>query len=72
MPKEYKEYIFQQINGIWRVVNVSDSTKTLAEFCEELNILIDENAQFVRIVRNNERIYFRAYGGKITINIHYV
>lgn len=73
MPNYTNKTIFREICGIWRRVDSQEpKPQTLAEYLKELQIIIDENAQFVRIRRyagkEKEYIEYRAYGGKVTIN----
>lgn len=66
---------FRQVGGTWlRVDSREPKPPTLAEILETLNIVIDDDTQFCRIIRyyNNIKrtITYRANGGTITINIH--
>lgn len=71
MPKR-EEHIFKCIEGIWRSITAGDSAIILCDFLDTYSVTIDEHAQFVRIIRDNLHFEFRAYGGRIRINITYV
>lgn len=73
--KQHKEIVFRLIEGIWQ--DVAGDSGTLADTFERLGIIIDDNAQFCRIVRYYEKyteyIEYRAYNqAKVTVNIHIV
>lgn len=75
MPNKYKEIIFQEVSGIWRRVDSREpNPQTLADYLKELEIIIDENTQFARIIQYNENIKrtieYRAHGNKVRINIY--
>ena len=75
IPKDEK-MTFQEVGGQWLRVDSRDpAPPTLAEVFNELQIIIDDNTQFCRIIRYYEKyketITYRAYGGRITINIQY-
>lgn len=66
---------FRQVGGIWqRVDSQSQKPPILADTLKKLEIVIDDNCQFCRIIRYydniKETIIYRAYGGKITIQRH--
>lgn len=72
MPNK-EEHIFKCIGGKWLGISAGDSGLILSDYLDTLGILIDECTQFARIIYNEyTRIYYRVYGGKITITIHYV
>ena len=70
MKKPIKQYQFRVIEGTWRDV-IGDSREILANVLNELNIIIDDKCEFCRIkdYENERYIYYRVYGGKITIDI---
>lgn len=60
--------LFRKVGGVWqRVDSQSQKPLTLAEFIKQLGIIIDDDCQFCRIIRNNKTITYRAYGGTIEI-----
>lgn len=66
--------IFQEIGGQFIAVDsVENSPPTLADILSQLNIILDNNCQFCRIIRYKgkvkETIEYRAYGGRIRLNI---
>lgn len=68
----YKIKTFMPIEGIWK--DVAGDSGTLADTLERLNILIDDNTQFCRIIQYDNKICrtitYRAYNGlKITITL---
>lgn len=62
------EYIFRPVDGIYRDVT-NQFTGTLADFFLAWNIVIDEHAQFCRIIKDDYLIEYRAYGGRIRVNV---
>lgn len=61
-----KNFIFREIGGMWRRVDSQEPKPLiLSDLLEQLNIVVDEHAQFVRIVRYKEYykeiIEYRAY-----------
>lgn len=69
--------IFRESGGKWlRVDSREQEPPTLANILEKLNVIIDDNAQFCRIIRYYDKwkqtIIYRAYTcAKITISIYY-
>lgn len=66
--------IFRQVGGMWRRVDSQANTPpTLADTLKELELIVDDNAQFIRIKRYykefNETIVYKADYGKVTIDI---
>lgn len=62
------EFIFREIDGLY--VDVTNQfAGTLAEFFNAWNIIIDDCTQFCRIIQDAYVIEYRAYGGKIRINV---
>lgn len=69
MSKKVKVITFRLLSGIWR--DVSGDSDILADTLSRLGIIIDDDAQFVRIIKFNRVIEYRAYSGaKITISIY--
>lgn len=70
------EMLFREVNGTWIQVNRSnnDSVVVLADLLSINNVLIDDDAQFVRIERYTDYgkwcFEYRKYGGTIRININ--
>lgn len=71
-----KEYIYRNITGKWLQINpnAGESAKVLADHLTQLQISIDDDCQFCRIIRYydnyKETITFRAYSmTKVTITI---
>ena len=62
------EFIFRQVNGLY-VDTTNQFAGTLADFFLAWNIVIDEHAQFCRIVTDDYLIEYRAYGGRIRVNV---
>lgn len=62
------EFIFHPIDGIYRDVT-NQFAGTLADFFLAWNIVIDDRAQFCRIVLDDFVIEYRAYGGRIRVNV---
>ena len=62
------EFIFRPVDGIYRDVT-NQFAGTLADFFLAWNIVIDEHAQFCRIVKDDYIIEYRAYGGRIRVNV---
>lgn len=69
MPK-HKEHTFRLVEGVWRSITAGDSAIILADFLDYHELNIDECTQFARIICGKTTYVYRAYGGKITINIH--
>lgn len=75
MPKQnVKIILFRQVEGIWQ--DVAGESGTLADTLERLNIIIDDCTEFARIIKYSEnkhapnlQIYYRTYGGSITITL---
>lgn len=67
--KPNKEMIFRYVGG--RFVNMSGDSEILADVLHELNIEVDEKCEFARFKDyvNNRSIFYRAFDGKITIQI---
>ena len=66
--------IFREIGGKWQRVDSQEPTPpTLAEVLNSINIILDDDAQFCRIIRYwadiKETITYRAHAGQITISI---
>lgn len=70
MTKPIKEYVFRPIDGQWK--DVAGSGEILADVLTHFDILIDDRAQFVRLI-DYERgcsFWYRAYNqAKITLTI---
>lgn len=71
-----KEYIYRNVSGKWLQINpnAGESAKVLADHLTELQIVIDDDCQFCRIIRYYDEykktITYRAYSmSKITITI---
>ena len=67
---------FQEVDGNWRRVDSQEpNPPTLAEVLEQLNIVVDDNTQFCKIIRYTDKyketIVYRVYDREITINIYY-
>lgn len=65
---------FKEVDGKWlRVDSQDQKPPTLAEVLNTINIVLDDDTQFCRIIRYwadiKETITYRAYDGKITISI---
>lgn len=63
---------FRQVDGVWRQLDCKSPTPpTLADVLSALDIIVDDFAQFARIIRElpqgREMIEYRAYGGIIRI-----
>lgn len=66
--------IFRELEGKWvRVDSRNTTPPTLAEVLNSINIILDDDAQFCRIIRYwtdiRETITYRAHAGQITISI---
>ena len=76
MTNNKQEYIFREVDGIWRRVDSQEpEPPTLAEFMKSIFITIDDDTQFCRIIRYGHKcrqtIIYRAYtGAKVRITIH--
>lgn len=71
MNKPLKFYSFRIIDGIWR--DVAGTGDVLADVLSEYGILIDDRAQFCRLIDNERQliIVYRAYGAlkiELTVN----
>lgn len=67
------EYIFMNVNGLY--VDITNQINvTLADYLALQDIVLDDDAQFCRIVRTFSKTIltyeFRCYGGKVRINVH--
>ena len=61
--------IFREVNSVWRRVDSpSQKPQTLAEWLAENEITMDDDTQFLRIVRGNKTIEIRHYGGQYRCN----
>lgn len=73
MPNKYiptNSIIFREVSGVWqRVDSPSQKPQTLADWLTENNIIMDDDTQFLRIVRFNKTIEIRHYGGQYRCNI---
>ena len=69
----YKEMQFREVAGVWqRVDSQEPKPPILADVLNELQIIVDDNAQFLRVIRyedgKEKTIEYRHYGGEIRIN----
>lgn len=74
--KNRKIYIFRKVNGTWLLISERNQI-TLAEFLRQLQIVVDDNTQFARIIQVEKgvqtTIEYRAYTGayvQINVNSH--
>lgn len=62
--------IFREVCGEWRRVDSpSQKPQTLADWLTENKITMDDDTQFLRIIRMNKTIEIRHYGGQYRCNI---
>lgn len=68
MTKPIREMIFRQIDGIW--LDCSNGA-VLADVLNEYELVIDDRAEFIRMIDydRNISIWYRASAGTITITI---
>lgn len=76
MKVQNEKATFREVNGLWqRVDSQEPNPLVLADYLENLGILIDDQAQFCKIIRyyvhNKQTIVYRHNGSKITIEIFY-
>lgn len=72
MQNKPVEMTFRNVGGQWqRVDSQEPEPPTLADILKELDIIIDDKTEFARIkdYENNLEIWYRIYGGKITLQI---
>ena len=74
MKEKEKIMIFREIGGKWVQIDSHDQTPpTLSEILNSINIVLDDDTQFCRIIRYwsdiKETITYRAHGGQISISI---
>lgn len=74
---ESSEYIFEFNGDLWQRINypAGSPATTLADFLSELDIVVDDDCQFCRIVRYSGKskttIEYRAYNSmRVVINIY--
>lgn len=70
MVKPIHDYQFRLVQGVWRDV-LGNNGDILANVLEDYDIVVDDKAEFIRF-KDYERgysIYYRAFGGKITLTI---
>lgn len=72
MPHEQIKMTFANVGGRWqRVDSPSRKTQTLAEVLKELEIIVDDDTEYCRIIRYYKEyevhIIYKIYGGHTTI-----
>lgn len=66
-----REYVFFFVSGMW-ICTSGNFNGTLAEFLALNDLLVDDDAVFVRFRRHNVTINYRHYDAlRITIKFHY-
>ena len=69
--KDYR-LIFRQIDGEWREItnNLPQYRGVLlADYLEQMEIVIDCDCQFCRVVRDGLTFEYRVYGGSVRIDV---
>lgn len=67
--------IFREINGEWREItnNLPRFYNTfLADYLWRMDIIIDPDCKFCRIVRDNLHFEFRDFGAYVRIDVEYL
>lgn len=75
MPNNQIKMTFANVGGIWRRVDSpSLEPQTLAEVLKEIEIIVDDDTEYCRIIRYykeyEEHIIYKTYGGHTTITIN--